>query len=73
MLIDKPFKKMNLSVNACKTTGISLRRDILAMEDAGAIRTMIFSDFGIVSTSVNNASSLTKLLLNHLSEDSPIL
>ena len=65
------LRKMNLSVNACKATGISLRRDILAMEDAGAIRTMIFSDFGIVSTSVNNASSLTKLLLNHLSEDSP--
>jgi hypothetical protein len=41
------------------------------MEDAGASRTMIFSDFGVVSTSAHNASSLTKLLLNHLSEDSP--
>ena len=65
------LRQMNLSVNACKATGISLRRDILAMEDAGASRTMIFSDFGVVSTSAHNASSLTKLLLNHLSEDSP--
>jgi hypothetical protein len=31
-------------VDAFKATGVALRRDILAMEDAGARNTMIFTD-----------------------------
>jgi hypothetical protein len=37
-------------VDCVKTTGVSLRRDLLAMEDAGARRTALFTDFGVVAT-----------------------
>src|SRR5262249_31480141 len=36
------MRHRNLIVDAFKATGVSLRRDILAMEDAGARRSMIF-------------------------------
>jgi hypothetical protein len=55
-------------VGACKATGVSLRRDILAMEDAGASHTMIFSDFGIVSTTKDNGPALTRSLLTGLAD-----
>ncbi len=58
-------------VAACKATGVSLRRDILAMEDAGAFDTMIFSDLGIVTTTSENGPALTRALLNSLAELSP--
>ena len=44
------MRHRGLVVDAFKATGVSLRRDILAMEDAGARNTLIFTDFGIVST-----------------------
>lgn len=53
-------------VAACKATGVSLRRDILAMEDAGATETMIFSDLGIVTTTAENGPALTRALLTTL-------
>ena len=53
-------------VAACKATGVSLRRDILAMEDAGATQTMIFSDFGIVATTEKNGPALTRSLLTDM-------
>ena len=53
-------------VSACKATGVSLRRDILAMEDAGATETMIFSDLGIVATTAENGPALTRSLLSAL-------
>ena len=53
-------------VGACKATGVSLRRDVLAMEDAGASHTMIFSDFGIVATTQDNGPALTRSLLSGL-------
>src|SRR5690606_30859143 len=49
-----------LHVAACKATGVSLRRDILAMQDAGAAEIMIFSDFGIVTTTRDNGPPLTR-------------
>ncbi|MBT8079435.1 MAG: hypothetical protein KJO31_12720 [Gammaproteobacteria bacterium] len=58
-------------VAACKATGVSLRRDILAMEDAGASSTMIFSDLGIVTTTADNGPALTRSLLNSLAEARP--
>ena len=58
-------------VAACKATGVALRRDILAMEDAGAGDAMIFSDFGIVATTPENGPALTKALLAALSEKQP--
>ena len=55
-----------LTVDAFKATGVALRRDILAMEDAGARHTGIFTDFGIVATTAANAPALTRELLASL-------
>lgn len=53
-------------VGAAKTTGVSLRRDVLGMEDAGAERALIFTDFGVVTTSRANAAQLTCTMLAEL-------
>ena len=65
------LRHRGLKVAACKATGVSLRRDILAMEDAGASDTMIFSDFGVVTTTADNGPALTRSLLSNLAEKSP--
>jgi hypothetical protein len=65
------LRHIGLQVAACKATGVALRRDILAMEDAGATDTMIFSDFGIVATTPENGPALTKALLSGLSAKNP--
>jgi hypothetical protein len=65
------LRHLGLHVAACKATGVSLRRDILAMEDAGAQETMIFSDLGIVATTGANGPALTRSLLSGLAEFSP--
>lgn len=57
-----------LTVDAFKATGVALRRDILAMEDAGARHTGIFTDFGIVATTAANAPALTRELLATLGQ-----
>jgi hypothetical protein len=65
------LRHLGLRVSACKATGVSLRRDILAMEDAGASETMIFSDLGVVTTTAENGPALTKSLLNSLASNTP--
>ena len=65
------LRHLGLRVSACKATGVSLRRDILAMEDAGASETMIFSDLGIVTTTAANGPALTKSLLSQLAARKP--
>ncbi|MDH3266723.1 MAG: hypothetical protein OEM25_07140, partial [Gammaproteobacteria bacterium] len=65
------LRHLGLHVAACKATGVSLRRDILAMEDAGASETMIFSDLGIVTTTAKNGPALTRALLSTLAEHTP--
>jgi hypothetical protein len=65
------LRHRGLHVAACKATGVSLRRDILAMEDAGAQETMIFSDLGIVATTEANGPALTRSLLSGLAEFRP--
>jgi hypothetical protein len=60
-----------LTVDAFKATGVSLRRDILAMEDAGARRTAIFTDLGVVTTSRANGPALTRTMLTELSAGRP--
>jgi hypothetical protein len=65
------LRHQGLHVAACKATGISLRRDILAMEDAGAVDTMIFSDLGVVTTTALNGPSLTRSLLSALAARNP--
>lgn len=63
--------RRGLKVSAAKTTGVSLRRDILAMEDAGATDIAIFTDLGIVTTQAANAANLTKTLVNQLAQNAP--
>lgn len=58
-------------VDAFKATGVALRRDILAMEDAGARNVSLFSDLGVVATSNENAPGLTRALLNELIDERP--
>jgi hypothetical protein len=65
------FRHNGLVVDAFKSTGVALRRDILAMEDAGARNTAMFSDFGIVATTSKNAPALTRSLLNELADQKP--
>jgi hypothetical protein len=65
------FRHHGLVVDAFKATGVALRRDILAMEDAGARNTLIFTDLGIVATTHKNAPDLTRGLLTSLVEERP--
>jgi len=65
------LRHLGFNVAACKATGVSLRRDVLAMEDAGASDTMIFSDFGIVTTTEANGPELTRALLTGLAGKRP--
>jgi hypothetical protein len=58
-------------VDAFKATGVSLRRDILAMEDAGARQSMIFTDLGVVSTTRLNGPALTRTMLTELAAGKP--
>lgn len=65
------LRHLGQKVAACKATGVSLRRDILAMEDAGAFATMIFSDLGVVTTTAVNGPPLTRSLLTALARETP--
>jgi hypothetical protein len=58
-------------VDAFKATGVSLRRDILAFEDAGARRTMIFTDLGVVTTTARTGPALTRTMLSELAAGKP--
>jgi hypothetical protein len=65
------LRHLGFNVAACKATGVALRRDVLAMEDAGASDTMIFSDFGVVTTTEANGPELTRALLTGLAKKKP--
>ena len=65
------LRHLGLKVAACKATGVSLRRDVLAMQDAGAESAMIFSDLGVVTTTAENGPALTRSLLSELSAAKP--
>ncbi|HEY6641655.1 hypothetical protein [Povalibacter sp.] len=65
------MRHRGLTVHAFKATGVSLRRDILAMEDAGARRSMIFTDLGVVTTTGKNGPAITRALLTEMSEGEP--
>ena len=60
-----------LTIDGVKATGVSLRRDVLAMEDAGARATAIFTDLGVVSTTGANAPAVTRALLTRLAAGRP--
>jgi hypothetical protein len=65
------MRHRGLTVDAFKATGVSLRRDILAFEDAGARRTMIFTDLGVVTTTGATGPALTRTMLTELSVGKP--
>jgi hypothetical protein len=65
------MRHRGLIVDAFKATGVSLRRDILAFEDAGARRTMIFTDFGVVTTTARTGPALTRTMLTELASGKP--
>ena len=65
------MRHRGLTVDAFKATGVSLRRDIMAMEDAGARRSAIFTDFGVVTTTRRNGPALTRTMLSELSAGKP--
>jgi hypothetical protein len=65
------FTHAGLKVAAGKATGVSLRRDILAMEDNGAGRTMIFTDLGVVTTTAEVAPRIARSILTRLASEEP--
>lgn len=65
------MRHRRLVIDAFKATGVSLRRDILAMEDAGARRSAIFTDFGVVTTTRVNGPALTRTMLTELAAGKP--
>jgi hypothetical protein len=62
-----------LTVDGFKATGVSPRRDVLALEDSGARQTAIFTDLGVVTTTAANAAPVTRTLLTHLAAAKPDL
>jgi hypothetical protein len=65
------MRHRGLTIDAFKATGVSLRRDILAMEDSGARRSMIFTDLGIVTTTAQSGPALTRTMLNEMASGKP--
>lgn len=63
--------RRRLVVHAAKATGVSLRRDVHAMSDAGARDVAIFTDLGVVTTTPANAPGLARTLLNRLAKPQP--
>ncbi len=60
-------------VAAGKLTGVSLRRDILLMEDCGASPVTLFTDFGVVTSAPDNAPATARAIVAHLAESDPSL
>ena len=60
-------------VAAGKLTGVSLRRDILAMKDCGAEPVAIFTDFGVVTTNEANAVAAAHSSIAYLAQSEPDL
>jgi hypothetical protein len=65
------MRHRGLIVDAFKATGVSLRRDIMAFEDAGARKTMIFTDLGVVTTTPRTGPALTRTMMSELAGGKP--
>jgi hypothetical protein len=65
------MRNRGLIVDAFKATGVSLRRDIMAFEDSGARRTMLFTDLGIVTTTEKCGPALTRTMLTEMAGGQP--
>jgi len=72
-LIDLLTNKHDKNVGGAKLTGVATRRDMNAMEEAGAERTASFADLGFTSTIDEDKEDLTsaaKTVLNRVGTDS---
>jgi hypothetical protein len=69
--IVRGLTRAGLRVVGAKLTGVSLRRDVLAMGDAGAIEGLSFTDCGIVSTRAEEALPAAYGLLNRADQLDP--
>jgi hypothetical protein len=65
------MRHRRLVVDVFKATGVSLRRDILAMQDAGARNGLIFTDLGVVTTTGKNGPALTRTMMSELADKKP--
>jgi hypothetical protein len=65
------MRHRGLVVDVFKATGVSLRRDILAMEDSGARNSLIFTDLGVVTTTGKTGPALTRTMLTELASKKP--
>jgi hypothetical protein len=65
------MRHRGLVVDVFKATGVSLRRDILAMEDSGARNALIFTDLGVVTTTGKTGPALTRTMLTELASKKP--
>lgn len=69
--IVRGLTRAGLRVVGAKLTGVSLRRDVLSMGDAGAVEGLSFTDCGIVSTRAEEALPAARGLLNHADRFDP--
>lgn len=69
----REFVHAGRTVDALKATGVSLRRDLLAMQDAGARDTALFTELGIVATTEKNGAAITRQLATRLAAGRPDL
>jgi hypothetical protein len=65
------MRHRGMIVDVFKATGVSLRRDILAMEDSGARNSLIFTDLGVVTTTASTGPALTRTMLTELALKRP--
>jgi hypothetical protein len=65
------MRHRGLVVDVFKATGVSLRRDILAMEDSGARNSTIFTDLGVVTTTAKTGPALTRTMMSDLAAKRP--
>ena len=63
--------RAGLRVAAAKLTGVSLMRDALSMQDAGAVTALTFNDAGIASTRAGMTVPVAKGILNRLAAVKP--
>lgn len=71
MTLIQQLTRQGKRVAAAKATGVSLRRDVLGMEDAGAFKTLVFTDLGVVTTCAQTGAGLARTLINRLAEEKP--
>lgn len=66
--IIKIISRKGYRVGAAKLTGVSLRRDTLKMQDYGAVKTLDFTDAGVVATISRPIVPIAKGLIHELND-----